>query len=95
MENLNNFNIIYGIQNFTALLKSKDILLQVQHLKAVKYAVAVIVYVTLDIEMQSSCSKEPPLLDHVQKADNYIILVLTTAVVNKNSNFRHLMILTI
>ena len=49
MEHLNNFNIISGIQNFTALLKSKDILLPVQHLKAVKFAAAVILCVALDI----------------------------------------------
>ena len=49
MEHLNNFNIIAGIQNLTALLKSKDILLPVQHLKAVKYAVTVIICVALDI----------------------------------------------
>ena len=36
MEHLNNFNIISGIQNFALLLKSKDILFPVHHLKYVK-----------------------------------------------------------
>ena len=49
MEHLNNFKIIAGIQNFTALLKSKYILLQVQQLKALKCAVTVIICVSLDI----------------------------------------------
>ena len=53
MEHLNNFNILAGIQNFTALLKSKDMLLPLQHLKAVKCAVTVIFCVELDIEIQS------------------------------------------
>ena len=51
MEHLNNFNIICGIQNCTALLKSKDILLPVHHLKAVKCAVTFIICVDPDIEM--------------------------------------------
>ena len=51
MEYLNNFNIISGIQKFTALLKSKDIWLPVQHLTAVKCAVKVILCVDFDIEM--------------------------------------------
>ena len=89
MERLNNLN------NSTALLKNKDILLPVQHLKAVKCAVTVIFCVALDIEIQSSYPKESPLLDHVQKTDNYIIVVLTTVVLNKNSNFRNLMVLTV
>ena len=49
MENLNNFNIVAGTQNFTALLKSKHILLPVQLLKAVKCAVTVTFGATLDI----------------------------------------------
>ena len=56
MEHLNNFNIIAGIQNFTALIKSKEHFLLVQHLKAVKCAVAFILCVALDIEMQSGVS---------------------------------------
>ena len=36
MAHMYNFNIIAGIQNLTSLLKSKDMLLLVQHLKAVK-----------------------------------------------------------
>ena len=67
MEHLNIFNIPAGIKNFTTLLKSNDILLPVQHLKAVKCAVTVIFCVALDIEIQSSYPKESPLLDHVQK----------------------------
>ena len=51
MDHLNNFNIIAGIQNFTALLKSKDIFLLIQNLKDVKYALTVILCVDLDIEM--------------------------------------------
>ena len=62
MENLNNFNIIAGIQNFTALLKSKDILLPIEHLKAVKFVVAVILCVALDKEMKVSVPKNPPSL---------------------------------
>ena len=42
MEHLNNFNTISGIQNFTALLKSKDIFLPVQNLKDVKCVVTLI-----------------------------------------------------
>ena len=95
MEHLNNFNIIDGIQNFTELLKNEDILLLVQYLKAVKCAAKVIICIYLYIEVQSICTKESPLLDHVQKTDNYIIVVLTTVVLNKNSNFRNLMVLTV
>ena len=95
MEHLNNFNIIDGIQNSTALLKSKDILLLVQHLKAVKCVTTVIICVDPDIEMQSICPIESSLLDHIQKMDHYIILVLTTTVVNKDRNFRRRMVLTV
>ena len=49
MEHLNNFNNIAGIQNVTVLLKSEEILLPVQNLKAVKCAEVVIVCVALDI----------------------------------------------
>ena len=63
MEHLNKFNIISGIQNFTALLKSKDILLQLQYLKDVKCVVAVIFCVVLDIEIQIICPRESFLLD--------------------------------
>ena len=85
MEYLNNFNIITSIQNFAVL----------QQIKAVKCAITVIFCVELDIEMKSSCPKEPSLLDNVWKVDHYINIVMTTAFVNKNSNFRHLMIITI
>ena len=54
MGDLNNFIIIDGIQNFTAIIKSKETMLPLQHLKDVKRAVAVILCVDLDIEMQSS-----------------------------------------
>ena len=94
MEILNNFKIISGIQNFAALLKSKDFLIPVQILKSVKCEFEVNICVALDIEMQSSCPKESSLIDHIKKADHYIILVLYTSVVNKNSNFRHLMVVT-
>ena len=57
VEHLNNFNIIVDIKNFTELLKSKDIFLLVQNLKAVKCAVIVIICVALDIEIQSICPK--------------------------------------
>ena len=57
MDHLNNFNILSDIQNSAELLKSKDFLLLVQHLKAIKCAVTVIFFVALDIEMQSSCPK--------------------------------------
>ena len=67
MKKLYNFNIISGIQNFIALLKSKEMFLPVQHLRAVKCAVAVILCVALDTETQIICPKEPYLLDHVQK----------------------------
>ena len=56
MEHLNNLNIIYGIEHCTVFLKSKEMLLPVQHLKSIKCAVKV-VFVALDIEMQISCSK--------------------------------------
>ena len=92
---MNNFNIVSYIQKSTALLKSKYILLLVHHLKAIKCAVAVILCVALDIEMKISCTKESSLLDYVQKLDQYIILVLATVVVNKNSNFRYLMVITV
>ena len=49
VEHLNNFNIIAGIQNFTVLLKSKDICFPVQKLTDVKYAVTFIIYVAPDI----------------------------------------------
>ena len=51
--------------------------------------------VALYIEMQSICPKEYSLMDNVQELDHYIILVLTTAVVNRNINFRHLMVLIV
>ena len=70
MEHMNNFNIIARIQNFTSILKSKDILLPLQHLKAVKCVVTVIFCAALDIEMQSIRPKKTSLLDHVQKADH-------------------------
>ena len=89
MERLNNLN------NFTALLKNKDILLPVQHLKAVKCAVTLIIYVDLDIDIKSGYPKESSLLDHVYKASHCIILVLNTAVVNKNRHFSNLMVLTV
>ena len=57
MEHLNNFNIISGIKNFTVLLKSKDILLLVHHLKTVKCAVIVVLCGDLDIRMQSAHPK--------------------------------------
>ena len=57
MEHLNNFNIFSGIQNFTALLKSEEMLLPVQRLKAFNFVVTVILCLALDIEMQSSCTK--------------------------------------
>ena len=46
MENLNNFNMIAIIQNFTAILKITNILLPVDHFKAVKYVVTEILCVT-------------------------------------------------
>ena len=57
MEHLNNFNIIVGIQNFTAIIKSKEILLPVQQIKSVKCVVTVILCVALDIEMKIICPK--------------------------------------
>ena len=57
MEHLNNFNIISVIQNFIALLKIKDLLIPLQHHKAVKWSVTVILCGTLDIEIQSGCLK--------------------------------------
>ena len=57
MEFLNNFNIISGMQNFTALHKSKVILLPVHCLKAVRCVATVILCVALDIETKSSCPK--------------------------------------
>ena len=92
MDHLNNFKIIAGIQNFTALLKIKYILLPVKHLKGVKCAVKVILCVTLYIDMQIRFPKEPSLFDHFQKADNCIFLVLTTTVVKNNRNFRHMIV---
>ena len=70
MGHLNKFNILSGIQNFEELPKSKDILLLVQHLKAIKYLATVILCVAFDIEMKSSCPKESSLSDHVQKSDH-------------------------
>ena len=70
MEHLNTFNIISGIQNFTALLKSKDILIPVKHLEYVKCAATVILCVVLDIKMKISCTKEYSLLAHVKKVDH-------------------------
>ena len=70
MENLNNVNILAGIQNFTSLIKSKDILLPVMQLKSVKCVATVIICVELDKEMKLSWTKEYPLLDHAQKADD-------------------------
>ena len=49
MGHLNKFNILSGIQNFEELPKSKDILLLVQHLKAIKYLATVILCVAFDI----------------------------------------------
>ena len=85
MEHLNNFNVIYVIQSFTALLKSKDFFLR---------------YSTLSILNARSRSlfiwtKESSLLYHVHKAYHYIILVVSTSVVNKNSNLRNLMVPTV
>ena len=57
MEHLNNFNILVGVQTFTALLKIKNILIPVQHLKNIKCAVTVILCVALDEEIQSSGTK--------------------------------------
>ena len=57
IDNLNNFNIIAGIQNFTVFLKIRDTLLLVHHIKAVKYAVTLIICVDHDIYMQSICPK--------------------------------------
>ena len=45
--------------------------------------------------MQSICPKESSLLDHVQKSDHEIVPALTTAAVNKNSDFGYIMVLTI
>ena len=70
MGHLNNFNILAGIQNFTALLESKDILLIVQNLKAVNYVVTEIYCVALDIEMKIICSQYSFLLDNVYKEDH-------------------------
>ena len=70
MEDLNNFNIISGIQNYTTLLKSKDIFLPLNHLKPVRCAFTVILCVALDIEMKSSRTKQSYLLDHIKKADH-------------------------
>ena len=70
MKYLNKFNIVAGIQNFTALLKSKDTLLPVHQLNAIKCAVAVILCVDFDIYMQHSCPKESSFLDNVQKEDH-------------------------
>ena len=66
MEHLNNSNIIACIQNSTEILKSKDILLLVQHLNSVKGLVTIIIGAAVDIEMQSIYYKESFLLDHVQ-----------------------------
>ena len=41
------------------------------------------------------CPKESSILDHVHKVDHYIILVLNTVVFNRNSHFRHLIVLSI
>ena len=67
MEHLNNFSIISGIQNFAALIKSKDIFLLVQQLNSVKFAVTVILFVALDTEMKSSCPKKSSLPYRVRK----------------------------
>ena len=48
MEHFNNFNILSGIKILTAILKIQDILLPVQHLNAIKFAVTVIFCVALD-----------------------------------------------
>ena len=95
MEHLNKFNIVAGIKNFTALLKSKYILLLIQHLKAVKCVVTVIICVAPYIEIKISCPKESSLIGHVQNLDHYIIIFIITAVVKKNSNFRNFMILAV
>ena len=70
MEYLNNFKIISGNQNSTALMKSKDILIPVQHLNAVKIVVTAILCVELGIEIQSISPKESSLLDNVHKLDH-------------------------
>ena len=95
MEHLNNFNIISGIKSFTSLLTVEDILLLVQHLISIKYAITVIIYMYLGIETQIRNTKESSLLYHVHKVDHYIILVLTATVVNNNRNFRHIMVITV
>ena len=45
--------------------------------------------------MKNICPKESSLLDHVQKVDHYIIIVLNTAVVDRNRNLRNLTVLTV
>ena len=57
--------------------------------------VKVIVCVALDIEMQSTCTKKYSCIYYVQNGNSYIILIMTTVVINKNRNFRHLMVLTV
>ena len=94
MEHLNNFNSLAGIQILTSLLKSKDILLRVQHPKYVKCAFTVIFCVDFDIKMKSSCPKYSSLPDHVQKADHFIFF-LTTTIVNNNSNIRNLIVIIV
>ena len=75
--------------------KLKKFFSPVNHLKAHQYTVKFMICVALDIEKQSSCTEEPPILDDVNKVDHYIIIVLTITVVNRNINFRHIMVITV
>ena len=52
-------------------------------------------FVEPDIVIQSSHPNPPPLLHDVQKADQYMNFVLTTTVVKKNINFRHIIVLIV
>ena len=70
-------------------------MLPVHHRKSIKSAVTIILCVSLDIEIEISFPKESSILDHVHKAGHYIIIVLVTSVVNKDNNFRNLMVLTL
>ena len=62
MEHLNNFNIIAGIQNFTEILKSKDIFLPIQHLNTVKCAVTLICVCPLIYKHKEAVPNNPPSL---------------------------------
>ena len=55
----------------------------------------VIICVYIDILILSSCPKKFSFIDYVQKADHFINLVLTTAVVSNNINSSHLMVLIV